>query len=211
MNLPDFRQEYRRATLDEADVAPDPIAQFRAWLEEAVAAELPEPNAMTLATADRSGRPSARIVLLKGLDERGFVFYTNYLSRKGRELAENPFASLVFFYPSLERQVRVEGRVDPVSAEESDMYYESRPLGARLGAWASLQSEVVADRDTLDRRLAELEKNAEVEPPTRPPRWGGYRVVPDSVEFWQGRANRMHDRLRYRRSATRWVVERLAP
>lgn len=211
MELPDLRQDYHRAALDEREIAPDPIDQFVIWFEEAVASGLPEPNAMTLATATADGRPSARIVLLKGIDERGFVFYSNYQSRKGRELAANPFAALAFHYPTLERQVRVEGRVALVSGEESDAYYLSRPIGSRLGAWASHQSEVVADRATLDRRLAELEQAALITPPPRPEHWGGYRVVPDSIEFWQGRPNRMHDRLRYQRSEGRWIVQRLEP
>ncbi len=211
MELPDLRQDYHRAALDERGIASDPVAQFLVWFEEAVASALPEPNAMTLATATADGRPSARVVLLKGIDDRGFVFYTNYRSRKGRELAANPFAALVFHYPTLERQVRVEGRVEAVSREESDAYYLSRPLGSRLGASASRQSEVVADRATLDRRLAELEQAARLNPPRRPEHWGGYRVVPDAIEFWQGRPNRMHDRLRYRRSDASWIVERLEP
>ena len=178
MSVSHLRLDYRRSTLDESDLAPDPIAQFSSWFEDALKADLPEPNAMTLATATADGRPSARIVLLKGYDERGFAFFTNYLSRKGREIDANPFASLVFFYPTLERQMRVEGRVEKVSEEESDAYYLSRPVGSRLGAWASHQGEVVADRATLDRRLAELEARATTEPNIRPPHWGGYRLVP---------------------------------
>ena len=211
MELPDLRQDYHRAALDERGISSDPIAQFLNWFEEAVASGLPEPNAMTLATATADGRPSARVVLLKGIDDRGFVFYTNYRSRKGRELAANPFAALVFHFSTLERQIRVEGRVEAVSREESDAYYLSRPLGSRLGASASHQSEVVADRATLDRRLAELEQAAQVNPPPRPEHWGGYRVAPEVIEFWQGRPNRMHDRLRYRRSDAGWIVERLEP
>lgn len=211
MELSDLRQDYRRAALDERAISPDPIAQFLLWFEEALASGQPEPNAMTLATATAEGRPSARIVLLKGVDERGFVFYSNYESRKGRELAANPFAALVFQFPTLERQVRVEGPVEVVSREESDAYYLSRPVGSRLGAWASHQSEVVADRATLDQRLADVELSARVEPPPRPEHWGGYRVAPDVIEFWQGRTNRMHDRLRYRRTDASWVIERLEP
>jgi pyridoxamine 5'-phosphate oxidase len=211
MELPDLRQEYGRASLDERDVSPDPFVQFRAWFEQALARDLPEPNAMTLATASAENRPSARVVLLKGFDERGFVFYTNLQSRKGRELDANPFAALVFFYPTLERQIRVEGRVEAISPEESDAYYLSRPLGSRVGAWASRQSEVVADRATLDRRLSELETQAREAPLPRPPYWGGLRVVPEVFEFWQGRPNRMHDRLRYRREGESWIVERLEP
>lgn len=211
MSLPELRQDYGRRTLDERDLNPDPIAQFQLWFDEAIASGAPEPNAMTLATATAEGRPSARVVLLKGLDARGFAFFTNYLSRKGHELEENPFAALCFFWQGLERQVRVEGRVEAVSAEESDAYYFSRPAGSRLGAWASHQSEVVSDRATLDRRLAELEERAESEVIPRPPHWGGYRVVPSVLEFWQGRPNRMHDRLRYRRDTDGWMVERLQP
>ena len=211
MNLPDLRQEYGRESLNEADLSPYPIEQFRLWFDDAVARGLTEPNAMTLATASAEGRPSARIVLLKGYDSRGFSFFTNYQSRKGMELAENPFAALVFFYPTLERQIRIEGRVQPISSEESDAYYLSRPVGSRLGAWASHQSQVIADRSTLDHRLAELERRAASEPFPRPLHWGGFRVVPDVLEFWQGRPNRMHDRLRYRATETGWLIERLEP
>ena len=211
MSVSDMRQEYRRDTLDESKVAAEPMAQFRVWFDEVLAADLHEPNAMTLATATPEGRPSARIVLLKGYDDRGFAFYTNYHGRKGRELERNPHAALVLFFPTMERQIRIEGRVERVSAEESDSYFASRPLGSQLGAAASHQSEVVADRETLDRRMAEFEARAETEPIPRPPGWGGYRVVPESVEFWQGRPNRMHDRLRYRRVAQGWLLERLEP
>lgn len=210
-NLPELREEYGRESLNESDLAKDPIEQFTLWFQEAVKAGLPEPNAMALATASAAGRPSARIVLLKGYDLRGFSFFTNYQSRKGRELAENPYAALLVFYPPLERQIRIEGRIETISPEESDAYYLSRPIGSRLGAWASNQSEVVPDRATLDRRLAELEKRAVSEPFPRPSHWGGYRVVPDSLEFWQGRPNRMHDRLRYRLTPEGWKVERLEP
>jgi pyridoxamine 5'-phosphate oxidase len=210
-NLPELREDYGRGSLEISDVSPDPIEQFRVWFQNAVDQGLPEPNAMTLATATVEGRPSARIVLLKGFDNRGFAFFTNYRSRKGRELSANPFAALLFFYVSLERQIRVEGRIEVLSSEESDAYYLTRPIGSRLGAWASNQSEVVADRSTLDQRLAELEKRALSEPFPRPSHWGGFRVVPDVFEFWQGRHNRMHDRIRYRSTTGGWVVERLEP
>jgi pyridoxamine 5'-phosphate oxidase len=198
--------------LREQDVDPDPLAQFRAWYGDARAAGLPLAEAMTLATATADGRPSARVVLLRGCDEGGFVFYTNYDSRKGRELAANPRAALVFHWQPLERQVRVEGRVEPISAEQSDAYFRSRPRASRLGAWASPQSEVLAGRRELERRLREAAARfGEGEVP-RPPYWGGYRVVPEVVEFWQGREGRLHDRLRYRRLPHGgWAVERLAP
>ncbi|HXG00953.1 MAG TPA: pyridoxamine 5'-phosphate oxidase [Bacteroidota bacterium] len=196
----------------ESDLSPDPIVQFRLWFEEAVQAGIPDANAMTLATASRNGRVSARVVLLKSVDERGFCFYTNYESRKGRELQENPFAALVFFWQPLDRQVRVEGSVEKLSADESDEYFRSRPLLSRIGAHASPQSRVLPDRRTLDeafKRLVEQFGNGDV---PRPSTWGGYRVIPHSIEFWQGRENRLHDRLLYRRQETDcWIIERLAP
>jgi pyridoxamine 5'-phosphate oxidase len=206
-----MRVEYSRARLDESEVAPDPIVQFRAWFEAASAAGVPEPNGMTLATATPDARPSARIVLLKGFDERGFSFFTNYESRKARELEANPRASLVFFWHAMERQIRVDGRVERVSDEESDRYFALRPLGARLGAWSSRQSDVVADRATLEAALADLERRYPDGDVPRPPHWGGYRVVPEEFEFWQGRPNRLHDRLRYRRIASGWALDRLSP
>jgi pyridoxamine 5'-phosphate oxidase len=210
-NLADLRREYARESLDEKDVARDPIVQFARWFQEALNSGLTEPNAMTLATADEQGRPSARILLLKGYDSRGFVFFTNYESRKGRDLAANPCASLLFHWVELERQVRIEGRVEKVAPEESDEYYASRPLGSRLGAWASPQSSVLTDRSVLERRLAELERQHADNPP-RPRHWGGYRLVPDCLEFWQGRPSRLHDRVRYAQiSAGNWTIERLAP
>ena len=207
-----LRENYTRAGLAEADVVPDPVAQFRAWFEEALAANLHEPNAMTLATATPDGRPSARVVLLKGFDERGFVFYTNYKGRKARELEANPYAALGFYWGELERQVRIEGRVNRLSEEESDAYSASRPRGSRLGAWASEQSRPVESREVLEARLRALEKEYEGRDIPRPPFWGGYRVEPEAVEFWQGRENRLHDRLVYRRLGDGgWEIERLQP
>jgi pyridoxamine 5'-phosphate oxidase len=210
MRLADIRQEYMRAGLSEAEAGSDPLRLFSTWFEDAVSAGLPLPNAMTLATASASGAPSARVVLLKGLDGGGFVFYTSYRSRKARELAERPRASLVFMWSELERQVRIEGSVETVSAAEADAYFASRPLGARLSAWASWQSERVADRAFLERAMEEARQRFGDSPP-RPPHWGGYRVLPDEIEFWQGRADRLHDRLLYTRSPSGWRIERLAP
>ncbi len=210
-DLQSLRKEYTRAGLREADLAADPTVQFRRWFDEALAAGLHEPNAMTVATAGRDGRPSARVVLLKGFDERGFVFYTNQEGRKGREIAENPYCALLFYWGELERQVRIEGRASPVPGEESDAYYESRPRGSRLGAWASAQSHEVADRGALEERLRSLEAEYEGREVPRPPFWGGYRVEPEAFEFWQGRENRLHDRLVYRRAHEGWGVVRLQP
>ena len=210
-SIADLRQNYTLQALNEADVDPDPIRQFQRWLDQAIAAELPEPNAMTLATATRDGIPSARIVLLKGLDARGFAFYTNYESRKGQELADNPRAALVFLWTVLERQVRIEGQVEKVAAAETDAYFQSRPLASRLGAWASEQSRVICDREVLEQRFAELKATYADETVPRPPHWGGYRVIPHQIEFWQGRTSRLHDRLRYRLEQGNWLLERLAP
>ncbi len=208
----DLRREYRLHGLNETDLDPDPVEQFRRWFAAALASRLPEPNAMTLATATRDGRPSARIVLLKGFDERGFVFYTNYESRKGHELAANPFAALVFSWPELERQIRIEGRVDKILPHESDAYFRSRPLDSRLGAWASQQSQVIGGREVIERRMQELLAEYQHGEVPRPPHWGGYRLKPEALEFWQGRPGRLHDRLRYRLlDDETWIVERLSP
>jgi pyridoxamine 5'-phosphate oxidase len=207
-----LRKEYTRAGLRESDADANPIEQFRGWFDEAIAANLHEPNAMTLATAAPDGRPSARVVLLKGFDERGFVFYTSYEGRKAKELEINPYCALVFYWGELERQVRVEGRVERIPDEESDAYFEGRPRGGQLGAWASEQSRPIKSRDALEERLRELEAEYEGREVPRPPFWGGYRVEPEVIEFWQGRENRLHDRLVYRRSeGDGWERERLQP
>jgi pyridoxamine 5'-phosphate oxidase len=210
MNIADLRQEYMRAGLSEAQADADPLRQFERWFEDALRAKLPLPNAMTLATVTPSGAPSARIVLLKGLEQGGFVFYTNYLSRKGRELERNAKACLVLLWSDLERQVRIDGTVQKVTSAESDAYYATRPLGARHSAWASAQSETVSSRETLEKAMADT-KARHGENPSRPPHWGGYRVIPLEIEFWQGRSDRLHDRLRYRRAGTSWTIERLSP
>ena len=209
--LSDLRKEYTRAGLSESDADRDPVEQFRRWFAEALAADLHEPNAMTVATATRDGRPSARVVLLKGFDDRGFVFYTNYEGRKGRELEENPRAALLFYWGELERQVRVEGTVSRVPEGESDAYYASRPRGSRLGAIASEQSRTIRSRKVLKERLRALEAEYEGREVPRPAFWGGYRVEPEVIEFWQGRENRLHDRLVYSRGVGGWRMERLQP
>ena len=212
MDLSDLRREYEQGGLAEGDLAADPVEQFRAWFAQALAVDAKDANAMTLATADREGRPSARIVLLKGVDARGFVFFTNYASDKARELAENPRAALVFYWPLLDRQVRVEGEVTRTSREESAAYFASRPLGARLGAWASRQSQPLRGREELERALAQVAARYADGAVPLPDFWGGYRVVPTAIEFWQGRPSRLHDRLRYERSPEgSWRVSRLFP
>jgi pyridoxamine 5'-phosphate oxidase len=211
-NVADLRRNYTRAGLNETEADSNPFTQFQTWFDQALAADLPEPNAMTLATATPEGKPSARIVLLKGFDEDGFVFYTNYASQKGQQLADNPWASLVFWWAELERQVRIDGRVEKVSKQESEEYFASRPLGSRLGAWASPQSQVISSRVVIEDKIAELEPKYEEETIPKPPNWGGYRLIPTEIEFWQGRPNRLHDRLRYRQQGDgSWLRERLAP
>ena len=210
MNLADIRKDYKLAALDVGDVAASPFTQFDAWFAEAIKAELPEPNAMTLATCDAAGRPSARVVLIKGVDERGMVFFTNYQSHKGQDLAANNRAALLFFWPELERQIRIEGRVETVSAADSDEYYQSRPPLSRIGAWASPQSQVLPSRTDLEARFAAFAAEHGDNPP-RPAHWGGYRVVPSFFEFWQGRRSRLHDRICYRLGDREWRLERLAP
>jgi len=209
-SLADMRKSYEKAALDEQASEPNPLDQFRRWLNEAIEGQLPEPSAMTLCTVGSDLRPSSRVVLLKGLDERGLVWYTNYQSRKGRELQGNPFAALQFHWVELERVVRIEGTVSTVEPELSDQYYQSRPMDSRIGAWASPQSQVIASRTELVTQAAKYAAQYLLNPP-RPPHWGGYRLQPDRWEFWQGRPSRLHDRLRYRQDAGQWVRERLAP
>lgn len=211
MNVSDVRREYVREGLRRRDLDPDPTAQFLKWLGEAQAAHPGDFTSMVLATADRDGRPSARVVLLKGCDERGFVFFSHYDSRKGRDLAENPRAALVFYWPDFDRQVRIEGTVERTSREESDTYFQSRPLGARIGAFASRQSAVISGREELERNVREVAERLGDAVPC-PESWGGFRVVPDEIEIWQGRENRLHDRFRYRRQPEGgWKIERLSP
>lgn len=211
MNIADLRKSYERAELSETDSHANPLLQFDQWLNEAIKTEVPEPNAMTLATVASNLRPSTRVVLIKGYDDRGIVWYTNYDSQKGVELAGNPFAALQFHWVELERVVRIEGRVEKVSAEESDAYFHTRPLDSRIGAWASPQSQVISGRTVLVANAARYGAQFMLQPP-RPPHWGGYRLVPDQWQFWQGRRSRLHDRLRYTQQADGgWLRERLAP
>jgi pyridoxamine 5'-phosphate oxidase len=211
LDLAALRRDYALATLDERDVDADPIRQFERWFADAAAARVPEPNAMTLSTATRDGVPSARIVLLKGVDANGFAFYTDYRSRKGAELAENPLAALTFLWKEIERQVRITGSVSRVSTHESDAYFRTRPLGSRLGAWASHQSAVLASREELEARVQDVIGRFPDGDVPLPPHWGGFRVAPDEIEFWQGRPDRLHDRLLYRRGERGWEISRLSP
>ena len=211
-NVADLRKDYQLQGLSETDADRNPFKQFQVWFDQALAAQLPEPNAMTVATVTKSGKPRARIVLLKNFDERGFVFYTNYHSHKGQELADNPQAAIAFWWAELERQVRIEGRVLKVSDRESDEYFHSRPFNSRLGAWASEQSQVIESREVLEQRLQDLKTKYENQDIPRPPHWGGFRVIPTAIEFWQGRPSRLHDRLLYSLlDDGSWQIERLSP
>ena len=210
-NIQNLRQDYRSASLSENDVDSNPILQFKKWFQNAVSSQLYEPNVMTLATSDRFGKPTARIVLLKGIDEDGFVFYTNYESKKGRDLVENPQAALVFFWPELERQVRIEGVVSKVSEQTSSEYFHSRPIGSQIGAMASPQSKVISDRKSLERKVEQLTTQYADQEIPRPLHWGGYLVEPTHIEFWQGRPSRLHDRIVYDLVEGSWIINRLAP
>lgn len=210
-NIADIRQEYKRASLLEAEVNANPLVVFNKWLDDAIKADVPEPTAMTVATSSFEGKPSARMMLLKGADDNGFAFFSNYESRKARQLAQNPFAALVFFWPLLERQVRIEGKVSKVSAKESDRYFKTRPIGSRIGAWASPQSQVIPNRRYLENLKSDYQEEFAKREVNRPDNWGGYTLMPNLIEFWQGRPDRLHDRLQYRLENEIWVLERLAP
>ena len=208
--LADLRKSYMKGSLSEEDVQANPVDQFNIWFDQARHAELPEPNAMTVASVDENGKPSARVVLIKEVTQEGFVFFTNYDSRKGQALLTNPHAAILFFWPELERQIRIEGSVEKISGKESDDYFHSRPLDSRIGAWASPQSKVISGRGVLIANAAEYALKFALNPP-RPPHWGGFRVKPDAAEFWQGRPSRLHDRIRYTLEQNAWKIERLAP
>lgn len=210
-SIADIRKSYQKKTLSEKDVAKDPVDQFKQWWEEAIAANADEVNAMTLATSDKDGRPSARTVLLKGIEDDGFVFFTNYESRKGREIEANPYVALLFFWKELERQVRIEGAIAKLSGEESDKYFVSRPVESRIGAWVSPQSTVISGREFLEERERQFEQKFENIEIPRPPHWGGYSVKPTMMEFWQGRPGRLHDRILYTKEGKAWRMQRLAP
>ena len=210
-NIADLRKEYTKNGLSEDEMANSPLEQFQNWFDAAIDSGLPEPNAMHLSTVSEAGHPSSRIVLLKELDDEGFVFYTNYHGKKGRDLAVNPFASLTFFWVDLERQVRIEGKVTKVSAKESDDYFAVRPRGSQIGAWVSHQSEIIPSRDVLEQKQKEYEQQFADREVLRPPHWGGYRLIPNRVEFWQGRPSRLHDRLVYDLRDDNWTINRLAP
>lgn len=211
MSIASIRKDYQLQSLSEADVKQDPIEQFGKWWDEAIASAIDEVNAMTLATVNKEGKPDARIVLLKGYDEQGFVFFTNYQSSKGQQLFTSPFATLVFFWKELERQVRIEGTCEKVSEQESDAYFHSRPEGSRLGAWASPQSSIIESRHLIEKNLEQLQDQYKNSAIPRPPHWGGYRVVPTAIEFWQGRSSRLHDRIKYSKENNEWKIVRLAP
>ena len=211
MSIADIRKDYQLKSLSEYEVDQNPFTQFSVWWNEAVQSEIDEVNAMALSTVTSVGKPSSRIVLLKGYDEQGFVFFTNYSSDKGQQLAQNNFAALLFFWKELERQVRIEGVVSKVSVEESDAYFNSRPLGSRLGAWASPQSQKISDREVLNKELTKFTEQFDQENIPRPAHWGGYRVRPNRIEFWQGRSNRLHDRILYEQDNDNWQISRLAP
>jgi pyridoxamine 5'-phosphate oxidase len=211
MSIADLRQNYTKAGLLETEAHQNPLEQFKIWFQQALDAEILEPNAMTVATTTTDGKPCARIVLLKAFDERGFTFFTNYESQKGQKLTKNPYAALVFWWGELERQVRIEGEVEKVTPEESDQYFYSRPKASQIGAWVSEQSKIIESRAILDQKFAELAQQYQNQRIQRPEHWGGFRVIPSVMEFWQGRPSRLHDRLRYRQEKDQWIRERLAP
>lgn len=211
MNIADIRKDYKQRSLDLADLAVNPILQFKKWFEEALEAQVNEPNAMNLATASPQGIPSNRIVLLKGVDDRGFTFFTNYLSHKGQSLTANPFAALTFFWPELERQIRIEGKVTKLSVDESESYFNSRPRESQIGAWASEQSRPILNRNELENRFAQLLERYKNQNIPKPPHWGGFLIEPNLIEFWQGRPSRLHDRFEYKKQDNAWFIQRLQP